>query len=216
MGQLEIDQLKQIAKDALSFAKEQGAYHAEVGVTISKGYGVTVRMGIPEEVEYQQDKDVAVTVYFDHRKGSATTTNEKEQSLKETVNKACSIAQFTEEDPCAGLADADLMAKNILDLDLYHPCGVSVDEAIQLALQCENEARSLDKRIVNSEGASFASYDAFYVYANSHGFMGSEFGTKHNISCALVAESNGLMERDYSYSVARDFSNLKGIKTIAQ
>jgi len=93
---------------------------------------------------------------------------------------------------------------------------VSVDEAIQLALQCENEARSLDKRIVNSEGASFASYDAFYVYANSHGFMGSEFGTKHNISCALVAESNGLMERDYSYSVARDFSNLKGIKTIAQ
>ena len=47
----------------------------------------------------------------------------RRRSIRATVDKALAIARFTAEDPCAGLADADRLARGWPDLDLYHPVG---------------------------------------------------------------------------------------------
>src|SRR5688500_15265496 len=167
------ESLKAVAAQAVALARRHGSDQAEVGVSYEEGLSVTVRMGELESVERQRDRGLAITVYRGQRKGSASTTDFSATSIEETVRKAVSIGSFTTADEYAGLAEAELMAKDPRDLELYFPWEVDVDQATELALRSETAARSLDERIANSEGASVSSGVGQRVYANSHGFVGS-------------------------------------------
>src|SRR3546814_15192785 len=78
-------------------------------------------MGSVETVESTRDRGIGVTVYFDQRKGSASTADLREESLAATVAQACAIAGFTADDPAAGLADAAMMATDLRDFARSHP-----------------------------------------------------------------------------------------------
>jgi len=195
--------LKAVAVDAVALARRQGADQAEVGVSYEEGLSVTVRMGELESVERQRDRGLAITVYRDRRKGSASTTDFSPASVEETVRKAMSIGSFTTADEYAGLADAELMAKEQKDLELYCPWEIDVDRATELALRGENAARGLDARIANSEGASVSSGVGQRVYANSHGFVGAYPTSTHSMSCSVLAKDGDSLERDYWYTVSR-------------
>ena len=203
MNELLIDDLKTHVERILLEAKRQGASSAEAGVHIQKGLDVGIRMGETETIEYTNDQGLGVTVYFGSRKGSANTSILDLNSIKETVAAACRIAKYTSEDPAAGLADANLMAKNPTDLDLNHPWSINPDEAADIAKECEGAAREYDKRIDNSEGASCYTNENLFVYGNSHGFLEGYPSTKHGLSCAVLASQNNEMQRDYWYTSSR-------------
>ncbi|MCG7973396.1 MAG: metalloprotease PmbA, partial [Candidatus Thiodiazotropha taylori] len=164
--------LQQSVEELLQEAKRQGASAAEAAVSSDAGLSVTVRLGETETIEHTRDNGLGVTVYFGHRKGSASTSDLSPQAIKETVEAACNFARYTSEDDCAGLADPSLMATELPDLDLYHPWNQSVEEAIELAIRCETAARDSDERIFNSEGATLNSHNGLQVYGNTHGFIG--------------------------------------------
>ena len=203
------ESLKAVAAQAVALARRHGSDQAEVGVSYEEGLSVTVRMGELESVERQRDRGLAITVYRDQRKGSASTTDFSTTSIEETVRKAVSIGSFTTADEYAGLADAELMAKEPRDLDLYFPWEVDVDQATELAMRSEGAARSLDARIANSEGASVSSGVGQRVYANSHGFVGSYPTSTHSMSCSVLAKSGESLERDYWYTVSRHPGDLE-------
>jgi len=117
----QISLLKQVVEDLLQEARHQGAEAAEAGVSAQTGLSVTVRLGETETIEHTSDNGLGITVYFGHRKGSANTTDLRPEAVRESVAAACRIAKHTSEDPAAGLADADRMARDVPDLDLYHP-----------------------------------------------------------------------------------------------
>jgi PmbA protein len=172
-------------------------------VNISQGLSLTVRLGEVETVEHTRDKGMGVTVYFGQRTASASTTDFSEQALRETVRAACTIAKYTAEDDCAGLADPERLAKNIPDLDLYHPWNPGTERAIELARAAESAARGLDKRITNSEGGSLSTHEGLEVYGNTHGFLGAVAATRHSLSVSVIAQDDSGMQRDYWYTVAR-------------
>jgi PmbA protein len=155
-----------------------------------------------ETVEATRDRGVGITVYFGQRKGSASTADLREDSLAATVAQACAIAGYTEEDPCAGLADAALMAQTQREFDSWHPAAFDANRAIDLALACEAAGRGVDARISNSDGASVNANAALSVYANSHGFLGAERGTSYSAGCVLIAGEGDAMQRDGWFSVA--------------
>ena len=95
------------------------------------------------------------------------------------------------------------------DLDLAHEWALESDEAIRIAIECEDAARSYDTRISNSEGATVATNNGIRAYGNSHGFLASYPKTSHSISCIVIGQQNGLMERDYWYSATRDAALLE-------
>jgi PmbA protein len=159
-------------------------------------------MGEVETVESTRDRGIAVTVYFNGRKGSASTADLRDDSLAATVEQACAIARYTEHDPAAGLADAELMATDLREFDSWHPWEISADQAIDLALACEQAGRDFDPRLENSDGASVGSGSSLSVYANSHGFVGRERSTQHSLGCALIAGRGEDMQRDGWYSIA--------------
>ncbi len=208
--------LQQIARDILDQAKRGGAISCEAHVSDGFGQTVTVRKSEVETIEYNRDKGLAVTVYIGQKRGNASTSDFSSQAISDTVAAALSIARHTAEDNCAGLADAALLAKTFPDLDLYHPWDASIEDAIELARNCEQAAFAVDKRITNSEGASVSMDESQFVYANSLGFMGGYPYSRHSISCVAIAEENGSKQRDYWYSVARDRLDLESIDHIGR
>lgn len=201
-----LDRLAELSQRLLAEAKRRGASQAEVSCSEERGLNVNVRMGEVETVESTRDRGIAVTVYFGQRKGSASTADLREESLGATVEQACAIARYTEDDAAAGLADAALMARppvggTFPEFDQWHPWALDADRAIDLALACERAGRDSDARIANSDGASVGSGESLAVYANSHGFVGRERNSQHSIGCALIAGQGDAMQRDGWYSI---------------
>lgn len=211
-----IEQLKDVVSFVLDEAKRQGASQCEADAHVSKGLGVTVRLGEVDTIEYQRDRGLGVTVYFGKRKGSASTADLTREAVAQTVEKACAIARYTAEDPYAGLIEPEALAREIPDLDLDHPWTLTPEEAIEIARRCEAAGLEVDSRITNSEGGSLNSGRHTGVYGNSHGFLAGVSSTSHSVSCSLIAQHGDEMERDYWYTTARDPGDLEPADTIGR
>ncbi|WP_213437788.1 MULTISPECIES: metalloprotease PmbA [Lysobacteraceae] len=205
-----------IARQLLDRCRAAGATQAEVSASQEHGLNVNVRMGSVETVESTRDRGIAVTVYFGQRKGSASTADLREESLSATVEQACAIARHTEDDEAAGLADAALMAREVREFDGWHPWALDADQAIDIALACEQAGRDADARIENSDGASVGSSASMSVYANSHGFIGAERSTQHTIGCALIAGRGDAMQRDGWYTTAIAADDLEAAAAVGR
>jgi PmbA protein len=196
--------LKQLVSDILTEARHRGADAAEVSASEDAGLSVTVRLGELETVEFNRDRGFGIAVFFGKRKGTASTSDSSPQAIADTVAAACRIARYTQEDPCNGLADPELMATTLPALDIDHPWDLDVPAAEIRARACEAAARDFDSRIVNSDGATVATQQRCVAYGNTHGFIGSVVGTRHSTSCLVIAQDEAGKQRDYWFSIARD------------
>ena len=208
--------LKNTVQSLLDEAKRQGASAAEAGLSQENGLTVSARLGDVETIEHHCGQGLGITVYFDQRKGSASTTDLSPESIKETVSAACSIARYTSEDAFAGLPEKDLLATEFPNLDLNHPWAISVEEAIALAVECEDAARNYHAEISNSEGASVNTHQGIHVMGNSLGFLHSYSSTRHSLSCSVLAQRGDSMQRDYWYSVSRNAAKLDAAADIGK
>jgi len=206
-----------VARRALAIAKRLGASDAEIEVSAAVGQSVTVRRGEVETVEYNRDKGMGITVYFGQRRGNASTSDLGLDGVEKTVEAACAIARHTAEDTAAGLPDeARLYHGTAPDLDLYHPWGLTVEEAIEIAKRTEAAGLAVDKRISNTEGATVSSYDSDFVLANTRDFLDGFAASKASLSCSVVAEDKAGMQRDYWYSTHRDPQALESAEIVGR
>ncbi|HEY1458835.1 MAG TPA: metalloprotease PmbA [Casimicrobiaceae bacterium] len=206
---LSSDALSEVADRVLRDAKAGGATAAEAEVSQAFGQSVTVRKADVETIAYNRDKGIGVTVYVGARRGHASTADFAPDAIKYTVGKALSIARFTGDDACAGLADPQLLAREWRDLDLHHAWELSVEQAIELGRECEAAALAVDPRISNSEGASVSLHEAQFVYCNSNGFSGGYASSRHSIYCSVIAEEDDAMQREDWYTSARAAEDLE-------
>jgi len=204
----EQSRLEDIVQDLIAQAQQLGADQVEAGVSRDAGLSVTVRLGETETLEYNRDRGLGLTVYFDQRKGSASTADFAPESLAATVKAACDIARYTSKDEYAGLADADKLATDIPDLDLYHPWNITAEQAIELATETEDAARRVDPRIENSEGGTVFTNAGMRVKANTKGFMAGYKSSYHSLSCAVIGKQGEEMQRDFWSWSARDRADL--------
>ena len=155
------DQLMALSRIVIEHAAKQGATAADTEISEGVGQSVSVRQGEIETIEYNKDKGAGVTVYIGQRRGHASTSDLSEAALKSAVEKALTIARYTAEDEAAGLPDADRLAKDVPDLDLYHPWALTVEEAAERKAEhgAPAEPRCFPHRITshrNGTGPSIA------------------------------------------------------------
>ena len=212
-SQSELDRLAELAEEVIRRARAAGASQAEVAASIDTGLSVNVRLGEVETVEHTRDRGFGLTVYFGQRKGSASTADLNPDSIQATLEQACAIARYTEPDPAAGLADADRMARDFPDLDLWHPWDIDTAQAIELGIAIEEAGRA-HAGISNSDGAGVQAGQGLSVYANSHGFIGRERGTRHSLSLSLIAGEGDGMQRDYWYDSVRSAGDFMSAKAL--
>jgi len=203
-----IDALRTIVADTLKLARDRGASDAEAEVSEGYGHSVTVRRGEVETIEYNRDKGLGVTVYLGKQHGYASTSDLAPKAIEDTVDAALSIARFTAADEASGLADRDLIARTSGDLDLFHPWDLPVERAIAMAKACEAAAFRLDKRIVNSEGATVSAQQSQFAAGNTAGFLDGYRSSRHYLSCAVIAAEGDAMQRDDWYSSQRSPADL--------
>ncbi|WP_125558553.1 metalloprotease PmbA [Pseudoalteromonas rubra] len=210
----QIDEVKHAVSDVLDYAKQLGATSAEASMSRTSGLSVSTRMGEVETIEFNQDGGLGLSVYVGQHKGSASTADLGPKALRSVVEKAVEIAKFTSDDPCNGVADAELMPEVVPDLDLFHPWSLTPEEGVKRCLEAEQAALNYDERIVNSDGASVASHQGLRVYGNSHGFLAGFPRTRHTLSTMVIGEENGVMQRDNAYSITRVHSQLRDAKEV--
>lgn len=216
IGPQALPELQQQVESILAEAARQGASACEVAVSIGQGLSTTVRQREVETVEFNRDQGFGITLYVGQRKGSASTSATGLDAVRETVAAALAIARHASEDECAGLADAALMARKLPELDLYHPWAISPEQGVEQALACEAAAFAADPRIRNADGTSLNTHQGCRVYGNSHGFIGGYASTRHSLSCVMIAEGEGQMQRDYWYDVNRQGELLADAAGIGQ
>jgi len=207
--------LEQAVATALELAKA-ASDGAEVAVSKTTGISVSTRYGEVENVEFNSDGALGITVYHQNCKGSASSTDLSPEAIKRTVQAAIDIARYTSADPCAGVADRDLLAFDAPDLDLFHPTEIGADRAIEMAARAEQASLNVDKRITNTEGGSFNSHVGIKVFGNSHGMLQGYCSSRHSLSSCVIAEENGDMERDYAYTIGRAISDLKSPEWVGE
>jgi len=212
----QIEQVRGRVSEVIALAKSLGADDAEVAISRQEGLSVSTRFGEVETVEFTNDGALGITVYKEGRKGSASTADLSDAALKQSVQAAINIAKYTSIDKFSGLADKEMLAMEPEDLDLYHPKALSTDQAIAIAKTCEDTALSFDERITNSDGASLDSFEGFKVYGNTHGQLVGYPSSRHSLSCVMIATEKDDMQRDYAYTVSREFDSMISAELVGQ
>jgi PmbA protein len=212
MNKIKQDVIQQTERlsEAVEYAlKEsmQGAEAAEVAINQSTGINISTLNGKTENIEFNNDGALAITVYRQQRVGSASTHDLSPTAIKQTVKAALDIMQYTSQDPYSGIGDKALMAFNAPDLDLFYPDTLNVDEAMAKALVAERTALS-HRQITGSDGCYYSSHYGIRVYGNSHGMLENYCASRYSLSCSVIGEHNGEMERNYAYTTARDSRDL--------
>ncbi|WP_299072334.1 metalloprotease PmbA [uncultured Paraglaciecola sp.] len=214
--QQQLAEIQSIVEDVLKLAKDKGATQAEASMSKIEGIAVSSRLKEVETVEFTNDGGLGITVYKGNKKGSASTADLSPQALTLTVEKAIEIAKHTSDDDCSGLAEKELMAFEYPDLDLFHPIELDTEQAIQQVIAAEASALDVDSRITNSDGASYNANLGAKVYGNSHGMLAGYNSSRYNMSCVVIGEQDGDMQRDYSYSVSRQANLLTSPEQLGQ
>ncbi|OTA17502.1 hypothetical protein Xvie_00888 [Xenorhabdus vietnamensis] len=215
----QIAEQRKALEDAVAHALElakAGCDAAEVAVNKTTGISVSTRFSEVENVEFNSDGALGITVYHQQRKGSASSTDLSPEAIARTVQAAIDIARYTSPDPYAGPADKELLVFEAPELDLFHPADLDADKAIELAARAEQVSLQADERITNTEGGSFNSHYGIRVFGNSHGMLQSYCSSRHSMSSCVIAEQDGNMERDYAYTVSRHFDDLKSPEWVGQ
>jgi len=210
------DKLQDVVDAALAAATGLGAQGAEAAVSFARGLSVTVRKGEVETLEHHRSRSLAVTVFVANRQGSARTSDWDHDAIAETVAAAVDIARHTKQDPCAGLADPERLAQEVPDLELDWPWALTPESAMELAVACESAAFKVSPDLSNSEGAGVGSARSLACYGNSHGFRGAWKGTRHSVSCGVVAERDGSMQRGHWATVAREPGALEAAAAVGR
>lgn len=212
----EQQRLAGLVSDMLADAHRLGASAAEVAVSRDVGLQVQVRGGDVETVEFNRDGGFGITVYFDRRKASVSSTDTRPEALLLAVRKACEIARHTAADPYAGLPDADRLASQFPDLSLDHPFGLTAEEAIALALRCEAAGLASHPQVKKTDSVSFSSHRGVRFYGNSLGFLAGVPSSRHSLSATMIAEDSRGMQRDWWYTVARDPAELLSAEAVGR
>ena len=210
------ESLRDISLKMLQMAKDLGATDAASEVSESSGLSVAVRMQDIETLERTRDRSASITVYSGLKRGHATTSDFSDAALKDSIAKALDIARYTAEDPCAGLPEAHVIARDFPALDLYFPWKINAEEAVKLALGAEKAALGVDPAIQNTEGASVSANHGQFYAANTQGFLGGYPYSRHWLSVAPIARSGMAMQRDDWYTSDRNPRNLSDPEAVGR
>jgi PmbA protein len=212
------EDLPEIARNVIRQALDAGASDAECTISEGDEFSANVRMGELETLKEAGSRGAGLRVLIGRRMGASYTSDLTPEGIQQMVRSAIDLAALTTEDPHAGLPEAEEMGSLSGDLQLFsnETAKLPTEERIAIAKRAEAAALAVDARISNSEGASFDSSVSGRVFANSRGFSGAYRSSYCSVSAVPVATQNGSMERDYWFTIARNYHGLEDAETVGR
>ena len=186
-----------LLNDIVAAALSAGADAAEAVGAERRSLSITVRMGELEEVEREESRDLGLRVFVGKRQASVSGSDISAEARAKLIERAVAMARLAPEDPYAGLADAERLARGPLpDLDLYDASEPSAETLEDRARAAEAAARAAPK-VTNSDGASGSWSSSHWTMVTSGGFSGVHRASGFSISASAIAGDENGMETGY-------------------
>ena len=183
--------LHEMVRDAL----KAGADAAEAVVGERQSLSVGVRLGALEEVEREEARDLGLRVFIGQRQATVSGSDISAEARAKLLDRAMNMARLAPEDPYAGLAPQDRLAKGPFpDLDLYDSTEPSPEQLEALGRTAEDAARAV-KGVTNSDGGTGAWSTARYIMVTSGGFVGHHQASSFAVYASAIAGDENGMER---------------------
>jgi len=203
-----------ITERLVEAARRAGADAADAVGVRGMSLSVDVRDGEVEESQRSEGDDIGLRVLVGRRQ-AVVSTNDIKADVAALAERAVAMARATPEDAFAGLADAELLARDILDLDLLDPDLPSVATLEARARAAEAAALAVTG-VEKSGGAGASAGIGGMVLTTSHGFQGAYLSSSHGVSMTAIAGQGTGMERDYDYSSALHGGDLDSVEKIGR
>lgn len=203
------DQAIDHAADVVARATKSGADAADAVVVASGSTDVSVRLGKIEGLGRSESNELGLRVFVGTRSASASTSDLSAAAIDALVERTIAMARLAPEDPYAGLAPAELLARGPFD-DFDLSDGVEVEpEALRDRAMVAEEAARAVPGVTNSEGGGASHSTGVSGIATSTGFAGAQAGSSHSIYASVLAGEGARMQRDYQSHGARHLSDLE-------
>jgi PmbA protein len=217
----DLNHLLELGDRIVAMATKGGATVAECSVRSGAELSAKVRMGEPELVEEAGHRSAGLRVMKGKQVATTSTSDLSEAGIARFVADALELVELAQEDKFAGPADPKLLCDPIKspDLDLFDPAGgrVNAAQAIDLAKKGEAAAFAFDKRISNSEGATFGRTAGGAGMVLSSGFRAAYRGSYQSLSIVPVAEDDGgKKRRGYHWTAKRFLSELEDAESVGK
>jgi PmbA protein len=206
--------LTDLAARLVSAACSAGADAADAIAVRSVSLSVEVREGAVEESERSEGDDVGLRVFVGRRQ-AVVSTNDINADVAELARRALAMARAAPEDPFAGLADGQRLARDLPDLDLLDPALPTVAILEQRAKRAEAAGLAV-KGVTRSGGASASAGIGGIVLVTSAGFRGAYLSSAHSVAMTAIAGEGTAMERDYDYSSALHGADLEPAERVGR
>ena len=198
MDQINTDILNLLG-DLVARARKAGADAVESSAAESISSSARLRLGETEQVERSESADLTLRVFLGKRQAIVSSSDRNPKALAELVERAVAMARTVPEDPFAGLAGPDEIARTLPELDLWDDYEPNSAHLVDLALRAEDAARAVPK-VTNSEGAHAAWEASHVAVVASNGVSRSFRNTGSSISVSVIASEGDGMERDDDWS----------------
>ena len=192
----------------IALARRFGADAADAVAIGDMSEGVQVRLGALEDVERSESEGAGLRVFVGQRSASIHASDLSDAALAELAERAVAMAKAAPEDPYAGLAPEEMLARGpFADLDLEDALEPTPQQLRAMAEEAEDAARAV-AGVSNSEGGSAGFGRAVVALATSAGFSAGYGATSHSVSASVIAGEGGAMQRDYAWRQARHAADL--------
>jgi PmbA protein len=207
--------LLRLGDQLVEAARHAGADAADAVAVRGISQSVEVREGSVEESERSEGDNIGLRVFVGRRQAVISTNDLSGEGVDKLAERAVAMARVAPEDRFAGLAEPELLARDIPDLDLLDPELPTVEQLEQMARTAESSGLAV-KGVSKSGGASASAGIGGMVLVTSSGFRGSYLGSNHNIGMQAIAGDGTGMERDYDYSSALHSADLESADAIGR
>ncbi|MEN5363942.1 TldD/PmbA family protein [Brevundimonas intermedia] len=205
-----------LLNDIVQAALKAGADAAEAVSADRRSLSVGVRNGKLEDVEREESRDLGLRVFVGQRQASVSASDLSPATQARLVERAVAMARLAPEDPNAGFAPEDRLARGpFVDLDLFDPTERSAEVLEQVSAEAEAAALAVTG-VARSEGGHASWSSSRWRLVTSHGFDGAYEGSAFSLGVGVIAEKDGAMERGGESRSMRHLSDLPGAELIGR
>ena len=197
-----------VLSDLIARARRAGATDADAMLSDGTSLSATQRLGEREDVQRSEGVEVGLRVFVGKRQAMVATTETGPRAFDSLVERALAMARAAREDEYCGLAEKELLAKEVPALDLMDAAEPDAETLFARAAETEDAARAV-QGVTNSDGAEAGWGRGMHTLVTSDGFAGSYATSRFSLVASVVAGTGTAMETDYAYSRARHGADLR-------
>lgn len=209
------DELLSQLDDILAKLKKMGADSSEAAIGEGISFDSKCRLGKMTDMELAEQRELSLRAFIGKRKADISISFDGLGDVEDITQRVVEMARAAPEDPYCGLAERTAQQNEIKEIEVYDKTIPDINMLHEHVMEAETAALALEG-ITNSEGADASWQISQNVHLTSAGFRATQKETNYSLSCAVLAENNGEMERDYEFFTTRFVEDMPAPKAIGE